>query len=192
MSTRGPTAGKDQPSHLPLTELPGSGDDLRWMAEALALAERAGARGEVPVAALVVHRGKVVGRGYNLRETLQDPTAHAEIVALREAARTIGYWRLLDTTLYVTLEPCPMCAGALINARVPRLVFGCRDPKAGAVRSLYHICEDERLNHRLEVVEGVLGDRCSRVLKDFFAAKRHTRKGKRAGEPSPPVAQNPR
>jgi len=114
----------------------------------------------------------VVGQAHNRRELDQDPLAHAEILALGQAARALGSWRLVGTTLYVTLEPCAMCAGALVNARVERLVYGCDDPKAGAVRSLYTLCEDGRLNHRLEVVAGVEAEACAELLRSFFAALR--------------------
>lgn len=142
------------------------------MAQALALAEAAAGEGEVPVGAVVVRRGTVVGQGRNRREALADPTSHAEVLALREAARARGSWRLEDCTLYVTLEPCVMCAGAVVQARVERLVFGCPDPKGGAVRSLYRICDDPRLNHRVAVAEGVLEERCSALLRGFFTALR--------------------
>ncbi len=135
-------------------------------------AARAAACGEVPVGAIVVLAGDVIGRGYNLRETTGDPTAHAEVVALREAARAVGYWRVLDATLYVTLEPCVMCAGALVNARLRTLVYGCADAKAGAVESLYAVPTDARLNHRLEVVAGVRADECSEMLRSFFRRRR--------------------
>ena len=145
-----------------------------WMREAISLAAAAAAAGEVPIGCVVVHEptGAVVGRGANRRETDHDPTAHAEILALREAAQTLGHWRLLDCTLIVTLEPCPMCAGAIVNARVPRLVYGCDDPKAGAVRTLYKICDDPRLNHRVDVTAGVLADDCAELLRAFFRAQR--------------------
>jgi tRNA(adenine34) deaminase len=144
-------------------------DDDFWMREALADAERAAAMAEVPVGAVLVGSdGAVLGRGHNQREADGDPTAHAELIALREAARTVGGWRLVEATLYVTLEPCAMCAGALVVARVRRLVFGCEDPKAGAVRSLYRLCEDPRLNHRLEVCPGVLAAECGATLRRFF------------------------
>jgi tRNA(adenine34) deaminase len=129
---------------------------------------------EVPIGAVVLHApsGRVIGRGHNRRESDHDPTAHAEVVALRQAARELGHWRLLECVLAVTLEPCPMCAGAIVNARVARLVYGCDDPKAGAVRTLYRICEDERLNHRVEVEGGVLADECAELLRAFFRAQR--------------------
>ena len=145
------------------------GDDQHWMTEAIAEARRAEALGEVPVGAVVVQEGKVIGRGHNLRESSQDPTAHAEMIALREAAEQLGSWRVLDSTIYVTLEPCPMCAGALVNARVPRVVWGCDDPKAGATRTLYKLGEDPRLNHRFESVPGVLDAECAALLRGFFA-----------------------
>jgi tRNA(adenine34) deaminase len=147
--------------------------DERWMREAIAEAHLAEAKGEVPVGAVIVHDGHVIGRGHNERESLQDPTAHAEMIALRAAAAALGSWRLIDTTLYVTLEPCPMCAGALVNARVPRVVWGCDDPKAGATKTLYTIGSDSRLNHSFECVRGVLSDACSTLLTEFFAAIRN-------------------
>jgi tRNA(adenine34) deaminase len=142
--------------------------DQGFMELALEQAAAAAAWAEVPVGAVVVHRGQVVGRGHNRRELDQDPLAHAELLALRQAARHLGRWRLCGCSLYVTLEPCPMCAGALVNARVERLVYGCADPKAGAVRTLYALCEDPRLNHRVAVLGGVLAERCSAVLSGFF------------------------
>jgi len=144
------------------------------MREAIAQAELALAKDEVPIGAVVVHdpSGRVVGRGHNVRETEQDPTGHAELVAMRDAARELGHWRLIDCTLYVTLEPCPMCAGGIVNARIPRLVYGCDDPKAGAVRTLYQLCEDGRLNHRVDVTSGVLADECAELLRSFFRAQR--------------------
>jgi tRNA(adenine34) deaminase len=146
--------------------------DTDFMGLCLSLAEEAAAQGEVPVGAVVVVGGVVVGRGFNLRETTGDPTAHAEIVALREAARTVGYWRVLDSTLYVTLEPCAMCAGSLVNARVSRLVYGCTDPKAGAVESLFSIPTDVRLNHRVEVTGGVCAEASAELLRRFFRQRR--------------------
>jgi tRNA(adenine34) deaminase len=145
-----------------------------WMRLAMAEAVRARALDEVPIGCVIVHEptGRVVGAGYNRREVDRDPTAHAEIIAMREAGRTLGHWRLLECVLVVTLEPCPMCAGAIVNARVPKLVYGCDDPKAGAVRTLYQVCEDARLNHRVEVTPGVLGEECAELLRDFFRAQR--------------------
>ena len=144
------------------------------MQTAVALARQAEAIGEVPIGCVVVHdpTGRVVGRGYNRRQTDHDPTAHAEILAMREAGATLRHWRLLDCTLYVTLEPCPMCAGAIVNARIPRLVYGCDDPKAGAVRTLFQLCQDARLNHRVEVESGVMAEQCVDLLREFFKAQR--------------------
>ena len=151
-----------------------SSDHEQWMREAIAEARKATAADEVPIGCVIVHEptGEIVGRGHNLRESNSDPTAHAELIALRDAAGRLGHWRLLDCTLVVTLEPCPMCAGAIVNARVPRLVYGCDDPKAGAVRSLFTLCEDARLNHRVHVIPGVLADECAELLRDFFRAQR--------------------
>jgi tRNA(adenine34) deaminase len=143
-----------------------------FMRLALAAAEEAAGRGEVPVGAVVVLRDVVVAVAHNERETGSDPTAHAEIVALRRAAAALGSWRLTDADLYVTMEPCPMCAGALVNARVRRLYFGCDDPKAGAVRTLYTLLDDKRLNHRVEVVPGVLAAEGSALLRGFFSRLR--------------------
>jgi tRNA(adenine34) deaminase len=128
--------------------------------------------GEVPVGAVVVVRGEVVAVAHNQRETRNDPTAHAEIVALRAAAAALDGWRLVDADLYVSMEPCPMCAGAIVNARVRRLIYGCDDPKAGAVRTLYRLLDDPRLNHRVEVLAGVLADESSTLLKSFFSRLR--------------------
>jgi len=142
------------------------------MRRALAEADAAAEAGDVPVGAVVVMGGEVLATGRNRREADHDPTAHAEIVAIRAAAKAVGMWRLCGATLYVTQEPCPMCAGALVNARIERLVFGCLNPKAGAVRTLYALCEDPRLNHRVEVVAGVLAEECAARLKTFFEALR--------------------
>ena len=152
-------------------------EDAKWMLEALDQARQAGDLGEVPVGAVVVRGGEVIGRGYNRREVDRDPLAHAEILAIRQAARQVGGWRLTDCALYVTLEPCAMCAGALVNSRVDRLVFAARDPKAGYCGSLGNLVEDERLNHRLEVVEGVLAEEAGALLRDFFASLRRNRPG---------------
>ena len=145
------------------------------MREALLEAEKAGQRGEVPVGAVAVYRGAIIGRGHNLRETSRDPSAHAELTAMRAAAAYLGSWRLVGVDIYVTLEPCPMCAGALVNSRVPRLVYGADDPKAGAVRTLYQLLDDSRLNHRVEVVSGVLADECAAALRTFFGKIRKKR-----------------
>ena len=147
--------------------------DLYFMREALREAEVAARKGEVPVGAILVsEEGDLLARAHNQPISLCDPTAHAEILALREGAKRLGNYRLLGTTLYVTLEPCPMCAGALVYARVKRLVFGARDAKSGACGSIYNIVNDERLNHRLEVVSGLLEEEAAKLLRDFFKIRR--------------------
>lgn len=146
--------------------------DRRMMATALDLAREAAAMGEVPVGAVVARGDRVVSRAFNLRETLHDPTAHAERIALTLAGRALGRWRLDDCTLYVTLEPCVMCAGAIVHARLGRLVYGATDPKAGACRSLYRLTDDRRLNHRLIATSGVLGPECGEILSLFFQDRR--------------------
>jgi tRNA(adenine34) deaminase len=146
--------------------------DERWMELAIEEARLALAHDDVPVGAIVVHEGEVVGAGHNERERRQDPTAHAETLALRHAAERRGSWRLLDTVLYVTLEPCAMCAGAIVLARVPRVVFGTTDPKAGAAGSVLDVLAEPRLNHRPAVERGVLAVECAALLTDFFTARR--------------------
>ncbi|MFI5402612.1 MAG: tRNA adenosine(34) deaminase TadA, partial [Planctomycetota bacterium] len=138
------------------------------MRAALREAEEAARRDEVPVGAVVVHGGRIVGRGHNQREMLKDPTAHAEMIAITQAAAALEGWRLEGTTLYVTLEPCLMCSGAIVNARIPRVVFGAPDPRAGACGSVYQVGLDARLNHRFDVTAGVLGAECAALLADFF------------------------
>lgn len=150
----------------------GTGRDGHWMGEALRLAERAWKAGDVPVGAVLVRGGEVLGRGFNQREAATDPTAHAEILALREAAEKVDLWRLDGATMYVTLEPCPMCAGALVNARIGRLVYGASDPKGGACGSLYEIPRDPRLNHRIPTTAGVLAEESASLLRGFFEEKR--------------------
>lgn len=153
--------------------MPGTDDDARWMGLALAEAGRALATSDVPVGAVVVGPdGTVLGRGHNAREAAGDPTAHAEIVALRAAAAALGRWRLDDCTLVVTLEPCLMCAGAAVLARIPRLVLGAWDPKAGACGSQWDVVRDRRLNHRIEVVGGVREGECGGLLREFFDQRR--------------------
>ena len=147
-------------------------NDERWMGEALRQAAAALDHDEVPVGCLVVHNGHVVGRAHNQRETLQDPTAHAEMIAITQAAEALSSWRLAGCTLYVTLEPCIMCAGAMVLARIDRLVYGARDPKAGAVDSVFHILDEKRLNHRIHVTGGILSEACGQVLSEFFRTKR--------------------
>jgi tRNA(adenine34) deaminase len=146
--------------------------DESFMREALAEAERAFAAGEVPVGAVVVRGGEVIGRGRNRREELHDPTAHAEVLAIRAAAGRLGGWRIPDATLYVTVEPCPMCAGALVLARIDRLVYGAADPKAGAVDTLFDIVRSPALNHRVEVTRGVLEPECAELMRRFFGRLR--------------------
>ncbi|MDB4970677.1 MAG: putative tRNA specific adenosine deaminase [Myxococcales bacterium] len=146
--------------------------EVEYMREAMAEAAEAAALGEVPVGAVIVVDGKIVGRGGNRRESAADPTAHAEMIAIRQASQAVGGWRLVGATLYVTQEPCPMCAGAIVNARVERVVYGCDNPKAGAVRTLYRLLEDERLNHRVVVEQSVLAKECGELLTRFFAELR--------------------
>ncbi len=147
-------------------------EDEKFMAVALEEAWKAYAVDEVPVGAVIVYEGEVYARAHNLRETLADPTAHAEILAIREAAEKRGSWRLEGMTIYVTLEPCPMCAGAMVNSRLDRLVFAAFDPKGGAVSSLMNLVQDERLNHRLEVTEGIMKEEAGALLRSFFQRKR--------------------
>lgn len=142
------------------------------MNAALDEARAAAAHGDVPIGCVVVRGGEVVGAGHNERERRQDPTGHAEVIALQAAARALGSWRVLESTLYVTLEPCAMCAGAIVLARVPRVVFGCPDPKAGAAGSVLDVLGEARLNHRPEVTGGVLGAECAQMLRAFFRARR--------------------
>ena len=147
----------------------------RFMREALAEAEVALSLGEAPVGAVMVRNGVVIARGHNLREALHDPTAHAEIIAIREASKALGGWRLIDCTLYVTLEPCIMCAGALVLSRLPKVVFGAYDPKAGAAGSVIDLLQNDSFNHKVEVVGGVLADECGALLKGFFQNLRNKR-----------------
>jgi tRNA(adenine34) deaminase len=151
-----------------------SESETAYMRMALAEARRAAEMGEVPVGAVVVLSDEIVGVGCNRVIADHDPTAHAEIVALRQAAARLGNYRLTGATLYVTVEPCAMCAGAAVLARIRRLVYGCDDPKAGAVRSLFQIADDARLNHRIEITSGVLAEDCSAVLRDFFQTRRNS------------------
>jgi tRNA(adenine34) deaminase len=153
--------------------------DEHFLDLALEEARKAAAEDEVPVGAIAIFEGAIVGRGRNARESRHDPLAHAELDAIRDASRTLGRWRLTGVTLYVTLEPCAMCAGAMVNARVDRLVYAATDPKAGAVQSLYGICTDSRLNHRIEVVSGIRGEEAGALLTDFFRRKRAAGKAAR-------------
>ena len=152
------------------------------MQQALAEAEVAYQEGEVPVGAVVVSEGRIIGRGHNQTEGLQDPTAHAEILAIGAAATHLKSWRLSGTSIYVTVEPCPMCAGALVLARIKRLICGARDPKAGACGSLFNIVQDRRLNHRVELTEGILADQASELLRSFFQQRRLKEGGDREGQ----------
>jgi tRNA(adenine34) deaminase len=156
-------------------------DDHEAMGEALRLAAEAAAAGEVPVGAVALFEGRIVGRGRNAREGARDPTAHAELLALQAAARALGRWRLTGVTLYVTLEPCPMCAGAMVLARIDRLVLGASDPKAGAAGSLLDLTADPRLNHRFPVARGVRGEEGGELLRAFFRSRR----GRAGGDPPP-------
>ncbi|MFN0196722.1 MAG: tRNA adenosine(34) deaminase TadA [Planctomycetaceae bacterium] len=143
-----------------------------WMQQAFLQAQDAFAEGEVPVGAVIVHRGRIIAAAHNQRETLQDPTAHAEMVAITQAAQALESWRLTECILYVTLEPCPMCAGAIVQARIPYVVYGTSDPKAGACHTLYQITDDPRLNHRSVVIAGVMQNECREILQMFFAQQR--------------------
>ncbi len=149
------------------------------MREAQQEAAAAEALAEVPIGAIVVKDGQIIGRGHNLRESVNDPTAHAEMIAIRQAAKALDSWRLIDCTLYVTLEPCVMCMGAIILARIPHLVYGCRDPRVGAVGSIYNFSTDGRFNHQVQVREGVLQQECSQQLSNFFRQLREQKKQKK-------------
>ncbi len=149
-----------------------SASDAGFMTRALELAQSAAELGEVPVGAVIVREGRIVAEGFNLREALNDPTAHAERLSLTMAGRALGSWRLDECTLYVTLEPCPMCAGALVLARLPRVVYGARDPKAGACESLFRLLDDPRLNHRVKVEGGLMAEPCGSILSHFFRERR--------------------
>jgi tRNA(adenine34) deaminase len=147
-------------------------DDIHFMEEAIKEAKKAFEKDEPPVGAVIVKDGDIIARGHNLRESLQDPTAHAEMLAIRSAATKLGRWRLSDCVIYVTLEPCIMCAGAMVLARLERLVYGAHDPKAGAVGSLMNLVSDERLNHQIEVTSGVLAAESGALLREFFSSRR--------------------
>lgn len=147
-------------------------NDIEYMQIALQLAQEAAAAGEVPVGAIVVKNGEIIGRGYNAPITTHDPSAHAEIRAMRDAANHLGNYRLVDCTLYVTLEPCAMCSGAIQHARIAKVIYGASDPKTGACGSVINLMADPKLNHHTEVADGVLAERCGAVLSDFFSARR--------------------
>lgn len=148
-----------------------------YMRAAIEEAKKAAAIGEVPIGAVIVRDGEIVGRGYNLRETEKDPTLHAEMIAIREASAKLGGWRLIGCTLYVTLEPCPMCAGAIVQSRIEQVVYGAVDPKAGCAGTLMNLLEEPRFNHQVPVVEGVLAEECGQLLKNFFRGLRKKRAG---------------
>ena len=165
----------DDDSWLHDQELESLGDehsDEHWMRQALKLAQQAAEQDEVPVGAIIVHENKIIASAFNQREQLADPTAHAEMIAITQAASHLNSWRLLECSLFVTLEPCPMCAGAILQSRIPRIVYGALDPKAGAVVSLYQLLNDPRLNHRCETLSGVLANECGKILTEFFDRKR--------------------
>ena len=146
--------------------------DIRYMKEALRQAAKAAAIGEVPIGCVIVHEGKIIGRGYNRRNTDKSTLAHAEITAIRKASKALDDWRLEECTLYVTLEPCQMCSGAIVQARIPRVVMGCRNPKAGCAGSILNLLQMKEFNHRCEMEKGVLEEECSALLKDFFSGLR--------------------
>ncbi|WP_186321250.1 tRNA adenosine(34) deaminase TadA [Lysinibacillus fusiformis] len=153
--------------------------DRLFMRQALEEAKKAAILGEVPIGAVLVYDGQIIARAHNLRETTQNAITHAELMVIQEACQKIGSWRLEKTTLYVTLEPCPMCAGAILQSRVPRVVYGARDMKAGCVNSLYRLLNDARFNHECEVSEGILADECGQILTDFFRALRERNKAEK-------------
>ena len=146
--------------------------DEFYMGKAIEEAKIAAAVGEIPVGAVVIYQKRAIARAYNLRETLPCATAHAELLAIEKACRALGRWRLTGCTLYVTVEPCPMCAGAIVNSRLDRVVYGCDDPKGGAVRSLFQIVDNPALNHRVEVTAGIRADECAAIMRDFFRSRR--------------------
>jgi tRNA(adenine34) deaminase len=147
--------------------------DEFYMGKALEEAKTAYAVGEIPIGAVIVYKKKAIARAYNLRESLPCATAHAELLAIEKACRILGRWRLTGCTLYVTVEPCPMCAGAIINSRLDRLVYGCDDPKAGAVHSLFHITDNPALNHQVDITAGIRSEECAQLMRDFFRSRRH-------------------
>ncbi|MBM7667267.1 tRNA(adenine34) deaminase [Solibacillus kalamii] len=153
--------------------------DHQYMQEALEEAKKAAALGEVPIGAVIVYKDEIIARAHNLRETTQNALTHAESMAIQEACRKVGSWRLEETTLYVTLEPCPMCAGAILQSRIPRVVYGARDIKAGCVDSLYRLLNDARFNHECTVTEGVMAEECGQILTDFFKALRERKKAEK-------------
>jgi len=153
--------------------------DHYYMNLAIEEAQKAAAKGEVPIGAVIVHEGEVIARAHNLRETTQNAVMHAELLAIQEACQKVGNWRLENAKLYVTLEPCPMCAGAILQSRIPRVIYGARDAKAGSVDSLYRLLNDERFNHQCDVTESVMADECGGMLTQFFRALRENKKKKK-------------
>jgi tRNA(adenine34) deaminase len=153
--------------------------DHYYMSLAIEEAQKAAAKGEVPIGAVIVHEGEIIARAHNLRETTQNAVMHAELLAIQEACQKIGNWRLENSKLYVTLEPCPMCAGAILQSRIPRVIYGARDAKAGSVDSLYRLLNDERFNHQCDVTESVMADECGGMLTQFFRALRENKKKKK-------------
>ena len=153
--------------------------DHYYMQLAMEEAQKAATLGEVPIGAIIVYQNEIIARAHNLRETSQNAVTHAELMAIQQACDVVGSWRLEETTLYVTLEPCPMCAGAILQSRIPRVVYGARDSKAGCVDSLYHLLNDNRFNHECEVTEGILGEECGELLTKFFKDLRTRKKKKR-------------
>jgi len=147
-------------------------DHYYWMQRALSEARKAEDKDEVPIGCVIVRQSRIISRGHNLRESSQDPSAHAEMLAIRKAARKLGSWRLLDTTLYVTLEPCTMCMGAIILSRIPQVVFGCYDPKGGAAGSVYNLSNNSQLNHSIELIPRIMEQECSEILSNFFSMLR--------------------
>lgn len=146
----------------------------KWMKEAILEATKAANKNEVPIGSVIVFREQIIGRGHNLRETLQDPTAHAEIIALRQASCFLKSWRLLECQLYVTLEPCPMCAGAIIQARIPQIIYGATDPKAGCAGTIYNLLQEKKFNHQVEIISNCMELTCSEMLRDFFKKLRQS------------------
>ncbi len=163
--------------------------DRVMMTRALELAAQAADQNEVPVGAIIYRGDEIVSVGSNLRENSNDPTAHAEIIAIQNASKKFGQWRLLDCTLLVTLEPCPMCAGAAVNARIPRLIFGCLDPKMGSVRTLHQLCDDPNFNHQIQILSGLESQKCGKILSDFFQKRRSENKLKKL-QNNPKLEQN--
>jgi tRNA(adenine34) deaminase len=157
-----------------------------WMQRAIAEAGKAQAKDEVPIGCVIVSNNRIIAHGHNMRESAQDPSAHAELIAIRKAARKLGSWRLLDTILYVTLEPCIMCMGAIILSRIPIVVFGCYDPKGGAAGSLYNLSDDPRLNHRVQLLPGIMEAQCSALLSGFFSELRKRKREQRLMSASEP------